>query len=127
MDGPVYHGIIVNLSQERRIFGELKIIGKRNVLPPILTIYKVEVGEDEIDNLIAKIQHNMRSRLLFFPKEFYCHFYRKDELIIVFRERVFRTGTQKETWNEAIQYGKNIGIPERQLGFVPNRISNETY
>ena len=74
-----------------------------------------------------KIQRNMKRRLLFVAKEFYCHFYRNDELIIVFRERVFRTSTQKTTWTEAIDYGKSIGIPAGQLDFIPNKMSDETY
>ena len=127
MDEPTYHGIIVNLSQKRKTLRELRIIGKRNVLFRFLVIYKIEVKQEEIDNLIIKIQHNMKRRLLLFAKEFYCHFYRNDELIIVFRERVFRASTQKATWKEAIDYGKSIGIPAGQLDFIPNKMSDETY
>jgi hypothetical protein len=127
MDEPTYHGIIVNLSQKRKTLKELKIIGKRNVLFRFLVIHKIEVKQEEIDNLIMKIQHNMKRRVLFLAKEFYCHFYRNDELIIVFRERVFRASTQKTTWSEAIDYGKSIGIPTKQLDFIPNRIADETY
>jgi len=127
MDEPTYHGIIVNLSQKRKTLKELKIIGKRNVLFRFLLIYKIEVKQEEIDNLIMKIQHNMKRRLLFLAKEFYCHLYRNDELIIVFREKAFRASTRKTTWNEAIDYGKSIGIPTKQLDFIPNRIADETY
>ena len=127
MDEPAYHGIIVNLSQNRKGPKELTIIGRRNVLFRFLVIYKIEAKQEEIDSLIMKMQHNMKRRMLFLAKEFYCHFYRNDELIIVFRERVFRASPQKTTWSEAIDYGKSIGIPTKQLDFIPNRIADETY
>ncbi len=127
MDEPAYHGIIVNLSQNRKGLKELTIIGRRNVLFRFLVIHKIEAKQEEIDSLIMKMQHNMKRRVLFLAKEFYCHFYRNDELIIVFREKVFRASPQKTTWSEAIDYGKSIGIPTKQLDFIPNRIADETY
>lgn len=65
--------------------------------------------------------------MLFKRQEFYAHFYRNDELIIVFRDRVFRITPDKATWGEAREHGRQLGIIEKQLDFIPNRFMDEIY
>ncbi len=123
-----YHGIIVNISQrDRSIFGRLEIIGARRLLCGLLILYKVRVGADQIDELIKDVQENMARGILFKKQEFYAHFYRNDELIIVFRDRVFRVSTGRASWEEAREYGRRLGIVEKQLDFIPNRFEDEEY
>jgi hypothetical protein len=62
----------------------------------------------------------------YFP-HFYCHFYRDDELIVVFKKKMFRVKTDPATWQEVITYGKSMGIPAKQLDFQPCRFDDETY
>lgn len=47
------------------------------------------------------------------------HFWNADDVIAVFSNKLFRfKHSDKSTWNEAIEYGKSLGIPKEQLDFV---------
>jgi hypothetical protein len=123
-----YHGIIVNLSQkDRSIFRELRMIGRKKVLLGLLVLYKIQVTPQDFDALTQRIQANMADKVLFLRKEFYCHFYRGDELIIIFRQKRFRATTAPESWSQAITYGKSVGIAANQLDFFPCRCEDELY
>ena len=116
-----YHGIIVDKSQyDESIFTELKILGSKTSSQGWI-LYKIEVSPEEIDKTIRKLQQNM------VLGSFYCHFYRNAELIVVFKEKIFRITPDKLTWKEVIEYGKSLRIPEKQLDFHPCKIEDETY
>lgn len=128
MSQSLYHGIVVSLSQrDKRVFERLHVIGKKKALLGAVTLYKVAVAESELENVIKMIQENMASKLLLRKQEFYAHFYRNDELIIVFRGKTFKATTDSATWKEAIAFGKSLGIAEKQLDFKPNRLEDETF
>jgi len=117
-----YHGIIINASQkDQSVFSNIKIIGKHEVPKLNWILYKVEIDSNNIDKLLLKLQDNM------FETKYYFHFYRDNELIIVFKDKVFKAGADKSTWKEAIDHGKLSGIPEKQLDFYPCRIEDEKY
>lgn len=114
-----YHGILVDVSQkDNSVFNELKILGRKKAGKWIL--YKVGIEQGKINGIIKKLQRNM-------VDGFYFHFYNGAELIVVFKEKIFRAKTDKSTWNEIIEYGKSKNIPEEQLDFFPCRIEDETY
>jgi hypothetical protein len=49
------------------------------------------------------------------------HFWEQgnDEVIVVFKDKIFRIAySNKDSWKEAIAYGRSLGIPEKQLDFV---------
>lgn len=51
----------------------------------------------------------------------YTHFWElgKDSIHVVFKDRQFEIDARdKSTWDQAIAYGKTLGIPEEQLDFV---------
>jgi hypothetical protein len=123
-----YHGIIINLSQkDKSIFDKLEIIGKKRVLLGLITLYKINAKEDDINDVIREIQHNMSERLLCKRQEYYAHFYRNNELIIVYRNKIFKISPDKKTWSDSIRYGTQLHIAEKQLDFKPNRFEDETY
>lgn len=123
-----YHGIIVNISQiDKSVFNSFRIIGQKRVLSGLITLYKVSVLPDDLNDVITKVQNNMRSRILFKKQEFYAHFYRGDELVIVYKYRVFNVTTDQSSWKEAIVYGKSLKIPDKQLDFIPCRFNDESY
>lgn len=123
-----FHGVILNLSQkDRSIFRQMDVIGRRTVLPGILVLYKIQVAPERVDALIDRVQANMAERVLFVRKEFYAHFYRGGDLIVVFRQRVFHVTTDPATWSEPTAYGRSIGIAARQLDFFPCRFEDEAY
>ena len=114
-----YHGIIVDASQkDKSEFGKLEIAGQKKSGGWIL--YKVEVSQEKLERTISRLQKNINDG-------FYFHFYKGSELIVVFKRKIFRISTNKSTWKEAIEYGKSLGIPEKQLDFRPCRIEDETY
>jgi len=48
----------------------------------------------------------------------YCHFWRGNNLVVVFRDKKFEMlADDKSTWRDAVEYGRSIGIPEKQLDF----------
>jgi hypothetical protein len=116
-----WHGILVDLSQmDKSIFKNLNILGQKKSSNDEWTLYRVGVSSKTIDETISQIQDNMIAG-------FYFHFYRGDELIVVFKKRIFRIKPDKSTWIEAVKYGRSLGIPERQLDFYPCRAEDETY
>ena len=123
-----YHGIVINRSQkDRAVFDELDVIGKKRFLLGLITFHKIMVKPDDLGRVIKRIQGNMSSRFLFKKQEYYAHFYRGDELIIVFRDKTFKATTDKKTWGKAIEHGKALGIAAGQLDFVPNRVEDERF
>lgn len=71
-------------------------------------LYEVEADEQQIDVLSRNLK----------PRGWYVHFWRNDDIIVVFPHRKFlTTHTDKTTRNKAIAYGISIGIPKEQLDF----------
>jgi hypothetical protein len=123
-----YHGIILNISQrDKSIFKGLNIIGKKRILLGTIILYKVNVAAEDLELLIQKLQSNMSKHFLHLVHEFYCHFYQGNELIVVFRNNVFLATTDRSSWKDAIEYGKGLGIPMRQLDFIPYRVEDEIF
>ncbi len=128
MNSNDYHGIIINQSQKNKsIFKKLKIIGRKKVLFGLVILYKISVESDSLNELIKSVRENMASRLFILKQEYYAHFYRNNELIIVFKDKVFNVTTDKNAWREAIEFGKSLNIIEKQLDFTPNKVEDETY
>ena len=114
-----YHGIIIDVSQkDQAIFESLDILGSKKAGNWLL--YKIEVEAKSIDKTIKNLQKHML-------KGYYFHLYRDKELIVVFKEKVFKVKTDKSTWNEILKYGKALKIPEKQLDFTPFKVEDETY
>ena len=123
-----YHGIIINISQrDKSIFKTIDILGKRKYLFGLLIFYKIKVVPENLVSVIKTLQNNLSNRILFKKQEFYFHFYRDNELIIVFRDKIFKVSPDKSTWLEAITHGRQLKITDKQLDFIPNRFEDETY
>lgn len=115
-----YHGILVEESLKGKSFlDKLKIIGKKK--GRTFNLIKISVKENKITQLISDLQKNLKG------VNYYAHFYRDNELIVVFPKKIFKITPQKSSWRETIFYGKSLGIPEEQLDFIPCRIEDETY
>jgi hypothetical protein len=70
-------------------------------------LYYVFATDSQIDTLAIQ----MRSG-------WYCHFWRGDALVAVFRGKKFEMVTRdKSTWRDAIDFGATTGIPENELDF----------
>jgi len=123
-----YHGIIINVSlKDKSLLKSLEIIGQKKALLNWLVLYKVSIRPDSLDSTILNLQSNLVERFWFYVPHFYCHFYRDDELIVVFKKKVFRVKTDPATWQNVIAFGISLGIPAKQLDFHPCRFEDETY
>jgi len=98
-----------------------KELGKKHSRTNPWWLFKVEVPEDKLEELISEGQK------LLVGKAYYFHAYRQNELIVVFPEKVFRVTPNKDSWGEMVKYGISLGIPEEQLDFKPCRFEDEEY
>jgi hypothetical protein len=114
----MYHGIIIDQQFEDPKFPEqfdvfaIKQDGDWK-------IYGIQVEDNKLDEVISKVQQAMK------PGKWYAHFYNDEILVVVFKEVVFDVLPEKYSWDEVIEYGKELGIPEDQLDFQPNSFSDE--
>lgn len=123
-----YHGIVLNISQkDKSIFKCLQVIGRKKALMGLITFYKIKIDLNQIDDVIRNIQSNMACSFGPIKQEFYAHFYRANELIIAYKDKLFNVTTDRTTWAEAISHGKSLNIMEKQLDFTPCKFEDETY
>jgi hypothetical protein len=116
-----YHGVLLDAAfEDQNFINCFKVFWKRKSTRNSWTIFGVIVPEAEIGGVIKKIQKNLLQN-----KPYYAHFYRKDDMIVVFREKVFRIKPDKSTWAEAVKYGMNKSIPQEQMDFFPARFEDE--
>jgi hypothetical protein len=55
------------------------------------------------------------------PGPWYIHFWEpgQDDVTVVFKDKIFKIKySDKNTWIDAVTYGKSLGIPEEQLDFL---------
>ncbi len=108
----MYKGTIVeNSLADKGVLGQLQIVKTWNSSKWVL--HDVLVREEQFEELKNSIAEG----------PWYMHFWIPggDEIKIVFRNKIFNfVASNKETWKEAVEYGKSIGIPEGQLDFVIN-------
>jgi hypothetical protein len=123
-----YHGIIIDLSQKNTsVLKSLEIIGCKKAFFNLASLCKVRVPSESIESTITRLQSNMREGLWPLVHGFYFHFYNNDELIVVFKNKIFRGKPEPGSFGEMIDYGKSLGIPEKQLDFFPYRFDDESY
>lgn len=123
MNFGVYHGIILDLAFEDSNFPEtFKIFAKRKSTKNPWTLIGVEIDKKDLSKTIAAIQANMKG-----GKPYYAHLYNDEELIVIFKDKVFNITPHISTWNEIFKYGRKVNIPNEQLDFWPNRFQDEIH
>lgn len=60
-------------------------------------------------------------------ESWYAHLYNDEELIVIFKEKVFRVKPHVFTWQSTIDYEKELKIPQEQSDFWPNRFQDEKH
>ena len=71
-------------------------------------LYSVMCSREEINELQPHILHG-----------WYAHFWKGDKIIVVYNDMQFEVDkNDKKTWKEAIEHGRNQGIPANELDFV---------
>lgn len=117
----MYHGILVNKSFKDEKFSEqFKVFGQK--IDGNWIIFGIEVESSDLHSVIKQIQSEFKD-----DQNWYAHLYNNEDLIIVFKEKVFTVTSHSSTWTPIIEYGKSKGIPEEQLDFWPNRFQDEQH
>lgn len=119
-----FWGIVVDQSlKDKDFIKHLNVVAKRQVGSWDLLL--VSLSEHEMDGQIALLQQEM---IDIKEGRWYAHFFRDNELIVVYQDRTFRMTVDPTSWTEAVQYGFNNGIPTEQLDFSPRtKIDTVTY
>jgi len=119
-----YHGILLDLQfgEDSFIEKNFKIFAKRKSSSNPWILYGIEIGDKNLDDGIAKIQTAMKS-----DAPYYAHLYNDNEVIVIFKSKVFYVKPHISTWNEIVRYGASLDIPSEQLDFWPNRFQDEIH
>ena len=107
-----YRGIIIEES-----LNDNRVLNNVNILKLYITeaakksdqwhLFEVEVEENEIENISKLIMEG-----------WYTHFWRGSDVVVVFTHKIIKFNyLDKNTRNEAIEYGRKLNIPEEQLDF----------
>ena len=108
-----YLGIVIEQClRDPAAAKELRVVKTRR--PRSWVFLLVEVPEHELDHQIRILQANMVS-----DDTWYAHYFRENELVVVFRDAVFRLSTDPSSWGPAVEHGLASGIPREQLDFTP--------
>lgn len=105
--------IVVESLEDKGILDNLKVLNIDETDDEIPAdrwhIYAVEATPDEINEI---------SRAMY-PERWYAHFWDNKNIVAVFRDKVFHMKRDdKNTWQEAINYGMSVGVPKEQLDFL---------
>lgn len=78
--------------------------------PKVWTAIYFEGDESEIDYIVLELSQSLK------PRGWYINISTKEYAYVIFPNKIFkyREG-DKEEEKEAIEYGRSIGIPDRQL------------
>lgn len=104
-----FKGMIVEESlKDPRIINKLSISSVEITSPSHWHIYTFSINEGDILNLQNFIKEG----------PWYIHFWNSKEIIVVFKEKIFRfLRTDRTTWEQLTTYGREMGIPGSQLDF----------
>ena len=123
LSGDEYHGIIVKEGiRDPTVFQGITVLGTKT--GHNWTLFKVGIGPKVISRVIREVQSNLLTEK---GVPYYAHFYRGEELIIVFPDRAFHVSPEEDNWKEAISYGESLGVPRAELDFRPCRFRDETF
>ena len=137
-----YHAEVINLSlKDKKMLKKFPIIKCQSRFLGLCKIYTISIPEKNIDESVNAFQQNMSTAL---NKEWYITFHTSENVIIVFREKVFNLSGKgikpvyqkcidtadaedKDNWEEMIQYAKSLGIPDEQCDFLPENFAQQEY
>lgn len=108
----MYKGTIIeNSLADKSILHEVKITKTWQSKSGNWTLHNVLVNENQISKLSNSLSDG----------PWYIHVWESDndKIKVIYKNKVFQIDhSDKSTWTEAVDYGKSIGIPEKQLDFL---------
>ena len=81
-------------------------------------IYWIACGASDIGRIQAALK----------PWRWYAHFWRDDDLIVIYHDARFQMDRgNRSTWTAAIEHGRAKGIPDEQLDFLmlPHEVNEQ--
>ena len=115
----MYHGILIDQEFINKAFPEnFKLFAKKQ--DGSWGIYGIEIEDPKLEESIRKIQKEMKD-----TEPWYAHLYNDKQLIVIFKNTVFRVDPHISSWNPIIEHGRKLDIPVEQLDFWPNRFQDE--
>ncbi len=112
----IFHAILLNVSfQDPKFPEKFKVFNKIEFENSDWIVFGVEVDE----SASVEIQKNM------IEGKNFNHMYNEDQLIIIYKEKIFKVSKDNSTWEEAVAFGKSLDIPEDQLNFRPFKFEDE--
>jgi|SRR3972149_6905270 len=117
----MYHGIIIDQEFADKTFPNIfrQFAVKKD---GSWRIFGIEIEDSQLEETINKIQENMKEN-----EPWYAHLYNDKQLIVIFKNKVFRVESDVSFWKPIIEYGKKLKIPKEQLDFWPNRFQDEQH
>ena len=117
----MYHGIILDKEfKDSQFVNTFRIFNKRKSTDSNWILFGIEVEDQKLSETINTIQENLKE-----DQPFYAHLYNNKKLTVIFKKKIFYITTDVSTWNEFVDYGKSLGIPEEQLKVFPIRFEDE--
>lgn len=117
----MYHGAIIDQEFTDKSYPEkFKIFAKKQ--DGNWGIYGIEIEDSQIEDVIKDIQKNLRE-----AENWYAHLYNDEELVVIFKDKIFRVTPHASSWKPIIEHGRKLNIPEEQLDFWPNRFQDERH
>lgn len=117
----MYHGIIINKEFVDESFPDtFKTFAQK--LDGDWKIYGIEIEDQKLEETINQIQNNLKT-----DQSWYFHLYNDKELIVVFKNKIFKVTPHISSWQSIIDYGKELNVPKEQLDFWPNRFQDEIH
>ena len=137
-----YHAEVINISLKYKgMIKKYPILNIRKRYLGLIKIYTISIPEDDIENAVEQFRKNLGTAL---KKEWYITFHTAEQVIVVFRERIFRMSGKgiapvvrkcldtthaedKEKWDELIAYAKSVGVPDDQCDILPEDFREQDY
>jgi hypothetical protein len=93
-----------------------------SLTPPVIaskrgdrwTLLLVRIPAEELQREVEVVRSNLDR-----TECWYSHFFRDDELVVVFDDEVFWVSSDPDTWGSALRHGRERGVPDDQLDFLP--------
>lgn len=119
----MYHGIILNEEFVDPDFVKtFKFFAKRKSSTNSWILYGIEVKDSQLQEAVSQIQVNIKA-----GEPYYAHLYNDKEVVVIFKDKVFRVTPHESSWNKIKEFGRTLKIPEDQLDFWPNRFQDERH